>query len=200
MLNGTRAYQRSSHVTGREGDARGLTIVEMRRAEAVRVLSALMRSTRIICSACVLCQGSRAWVSEPGEYHSAFTGELQGMWRRLGRPPQMLTGVGFTAQGFDCSIPYTRSKGAHQKPFSACILRTIVHSKVTRTASPEIRVRLHCGLTAMDSPKASHGLFDQRAPIPGLHLFLRALTWLLGKSLETMVWYLGELETCTHSS
>ena len=150
-------------------------------------VSALTRSTRMNCSAFVLCQGSRAWVSEPGEYHSAFTGELQGMWRRLGRPPQMLTGVGFTAQGFDCSIPYTRSEGARQQPFSTRNLRTIPHSKVTWTASPEIRARLHCGFTAVDSPKASHVCFGQRAPIPGLHLFLRALTWMLGKSLETMV-------------
>jgi hypothetical protein len=56
-------------------------------------------------------QGSRAWLSEPGEYYSSFSGELQGMWRRLGRPPQMLTGAGFTAQGFDRSIPYIRRAG-----------------------------------------------------------------------------------------
>ena len=30
------------------------------------------------------------------------------MWRRIGRPPQMLTGVGFGAQGFDIAIPYTK--------------------------------------------------------------------------------------------
>ncbi len=43
--------------------------------------------------------GIRAWAAEPGEYYSAFDGRYGGLWRRLGRPPQELVGVGFTAQG-----------------------------------------------------------------------------------------------------
>ncbi len=43
--------------------------------------------------------GLRAWASEPGEYYNAFDGAYGGLWRRSGRPPQRLTGVGFTAQG-----------------------------------------------------------------------------------------------------
>lgn len=43
--------------------------------------------------------GIRAWAADPGEYYNQFDGEYGGLWRRNGRPPQKLTGVGFTAQG-----------------------------------------------------------------------------------------------------
>jgi N,N-dimethylformamidase beta subunit-like, C-terminal len=43
--------------------------------------------------------GIRAWAAEPGEYYNQFDGEYGGLWRRNGRPPQHLCGVGFTAQG-----------------------------------------------------------------------------------------------------
>lgn len=43
--------------------------------------------------------GIRAWAAEVGEYYNAFDGEYGGLWRRNGRPPQKLVGVGFTAQG-----------------------------------------------------------------------------------------------------
>lgn len=43
--------------------------------------------------------GIRAWAAEPGEYYNQLDGEYGGLWRRNGRPPQHLTGVGFTAQG-----------------------------------------------------------------------------------------------------
>jgi len=43
--------------------------------------------------------GIRAWAADPGEYYNAFDGEYGGLWRRNGRPPQHLAGVGFTAQG-----------------------------------------------------------------------------------------------------
>ena len=78
----------------------------------------------------------------------------------------MLTGVGFTAQGFDCSIPYTRSEGARQKPFSTCTLRIIPYSKVTWTVSRESRVRLQCGFTVVDSAKTSRGLFCPESTDP----------------------------------
>lgn len=42
---------------------------------------------------------TRAWPAEPGEGHHSFTGELGGLWRNLGRPPNRLAGVGFAAQG-----------------------------------------------------------------------------------------------------
>jgi N,N-dimethylformamidase len=43
--------------------------------------------------------GIRAWAAEPGEYYMSFDGQYGGLWRRNGRPPQQLAGVGFTSQG-----------------------------------------------------------------------------------------------------
>ena len=45
--------------------------------------------------------GVRNWQTENGESYHAFGGEYGGMWRRLGRAPNELVGVGFAAQGFD---------------------------------------------------------------------------------------------------
>ncbi|MBM3584397.1 MAG: hypothetical protein FJX36_08235 [Alphaproteobacteria bacterium] len=56
--------------------------------------------------------GVRAWSSAPGEGHLAFSGEPGGLWRRLGRAPNRLIGVGFTAQGFDMARPYQLMPGA----------------------------------------------------------------------------------------
>ena len=53
--------------------------------------------------------GIRAWAAEPGEYFNAFDGGYGGLWRRNGRPPQMLAGVGFTAQGQFEGSYYRRS-------------------------------------------------------------------------------------------
>jgi N,N-dimethylformamidase len=52
--------------------------------------------------------GIRTWAAEPGEYYHSFTGEYGGLWRRQGRPPQVIVDTGFTAQGFDISAPYHR--------------------------------------------------------------------------------------------
>ena len=52
--------------------------------------------------------GLRAWASEPGEYYNGFDGAYGGLWRRNGRPPQQLVGVGFTAQGTFNGMPYKR--------------------------------------------------------------------------------------------
>lgn len=43
--------------------------------------------------------GIRAWAAETGEYYHAFDGQYGGLWRRNGRAPQALAGVGFSAQG-----------------------------------------------------------------------------------------------------
>lgn len=56
--------------------------------------------------------GIRAWAAEPGEYYHSFTGEYGGLWRRNARPPQVMAGTGFTAQGFDISSYYRRQPGA----------------------------------------------------------------------------------------
>jgi N,N-dimethylformamidase len=50
--------------------------------------------------------GSRAWQAAPGEYYMATTGDKGGIWRIRGRAPQKLTGVGFTSEGMDESMPY----------------------------------------------------------------------------------------------
>jgi N,N-dimethylformamidase len=52
--------------------------------------------------------GIRSWEARTGEYYHSFTGEYGGLWRRNGRPPQRIVGVGFTAQGFDISSYYVR--------------------------------------------------------------------------------------------
>jgi len=43
--------------------------------------------------------GIRAWAAEPGESYNALDGQYGGLWRRNGRPPQRLVGIGFSAQG-----------------------------------------------------------------------------------------------------
>ena len=62
-------------------------VIEMRRAE----------------------DGIRSWMAEGGEYYHSFTGELGGMWRRMGRAPQSVAGTGMTAQGFDVSTYFERT-------------------------------------------------------------------------------------------
>ena len=83
-LGGNGFYWRIAHHPVQPG------IIEVRRAE----------------------DGTRAWDAEPGEYYHAFTGEYGGLWRRNGRAPQALAGVGFISQGFDHSTAYHRAPGA----------------------------------------------------------------------------------------
>ncbi|NJO38893.1 MAG: N,N-dimethylformamidase, partial [Rhizobiales bacterium] len=56
--------------------------------------------------------GIRTWAAEPGEYYHSFTGEFGGLWRRNGRPPNEVVGLGFSAQGFDLSSYYRRKEGS----------------------------------------------------------------------------------------
>jgi N,N-dimethylformamidase beta subunit-like, C-terminal len=63
-------------------------------------------------------KGTRAWESAPGEQHQALSGEPGGLWRHRGRPPNRLTGVGFTAQGWDGNNrPYVASEAAGLHPW-----------------------------------------------------------------------------------
>jgi N,N-dimethylformamidase len=57
--------------------------------------------------------GTRAWIAEPGEYYHSFTGEYGGLWRRVGRPPNALVGIGFAAQGFDGGTHYRFTEAAN---------------------------------------------------------------------------------------
>lgn len=51
--------------------------------------------------------GIRLWETLPGESYHGFDGSYGGLWRRLGRPPQALVGVGFSTQGMYIGFPYT---------------------------------------------------------------------------------------------
>lgn len=53
--------------------------------------------------------GIRAFAPRPGEFYASFTGEYTGLWRRNGRAPNKLVGVGMVSQGFDFSSPYART-------------------------------------------------------------------------------------------
>ncbi len=56
--------------------------------------------------------GTRAWASEPAEYHHQFDGQLGGLWLRSAAPPQALVGVGFAAQGSPGRLRFRRQRGA----------------------------------------------------------------------------------------
>ncbi len=57
--------------------------------------------------------GIRLWETLPGESYHAFDGTYGGLWRRLGRAPQQLVGVGFSTQGEYNSYPYTFLDAIH---------------------------------------------------------------------------------------
>jgi N,N-dimethylformamidase len=80
-MGGNGFYWRVSYPPAHPG------LIEMRRAE----------------------DGTRAWVESVGEYYHSSTGEYGGLWRRQGRAPNALVGVGFVAQGFDRSSYYRRT-------------------------------------------------------------------------------------------
>ena len=83
-MGGNGFYWRIAH------DPENPAIIEVRRAE----------------------DGTRAWIAEPGEYYHQFSGEYGGLWRRLGKPPNQLVGIGFAAQGFDGGTHYRVQPGA----------------------------------------------------------------------------------------
>ncbi|MBL6458002.1 N,N-dimethylformamidase [Belnapia sp. T6] len=55
--------------------------------------------------------GIRLWAAEPGESYHAFDGSYGGLWRRLGRPPQSIVGIGFSTQGNYNGHPYRFAPG-----------------------------------------------------------------------------------------
>ncbi len=57
--------------------------------------------------------GERTWTAEPGEYHHAFDGGLGGLWRRSGRPPQQLVGIGMSSQGPFAAGWFRRAAASH---------------------------------------------------------------------------------------
>lgn len=73
--------------------------------------------------------GIRAWAAEVGEYYNQLDGEYGGLWRRNGRPPQELCGVGFTAQG-NFVGSYYRVLPAASDPRVSWILEGITDEKI----------------------------------------------------------------------
>jgi len=61
--------------------------------------------------------GIRAWAAEPGEYYNAFDGQYGGLWRRNGRPPQKIAGVGFSSQGRFFGSYYRRTLSSYEERF-----------------------------------------------------------------------------------
>ncbi|MGE4617738.1 MAG: N,N-dimethylformamidase beta subunit family domain-containing protein, partial [Gammaproteobacteria bacterium] len=59
--------------------------------------------------------GIRAFPPGPGEFFASFTGEYTGLWRRNGRAPNRLVGVGMVSQGFDVSFPYRRTEASRDE-------------------------------------------------------------------------------------
>ncbi len=62
--------------------------------------------------------GIRAWAAEPGEYHHMLDGGYGGLWRRNGRPPQALAGVGFSAQGLFEGKGYRRTTASYDPRYA----------------------------------------------------------------------------------
>ena len=92
-LGGNGFYWRTSYHPELPG------VIEMRRAE----------------------DGIRSWAAEGGEYYHSFTGELGGMWRRMGRAPQSVAGTGMTAQGFDLSTYFERTQASFDPRVAFCV-------------------------------------------------------------------------------
>lgn len=57
--------------------------------------------------------GLRAWAADPGEYYHASDGAYGGLWRRNGRPPNELTGVGYAVQGDFEGTYYRRTAASY---------------------------------------------------------------------------------------
>lgn len=56
--------------------------------------------------------GIRVWAADPGESYQQLDGGYGGLWRRNGRPPQALGGVGFSSQGLFEGSYYRRTQAS----------------------------------------------------------------------------------------
>jgi N,N-dimethylformamidase len=73
--------------------------------------------------------GIRAWSPNAGEAHHQLDGGYGGLWRRNGRPPQQLVGVGFSAQGLFESSYYRRTADSF-RPDLAWIFDGVTEEKL----------------------------------------------------------------------
>ena len=98
--------------------------------------------------------GIRTWAAEPGEYHHSFTGEYGGIWRRIGRAPNVVCGVGFIAQGFDISSYYRRGPDA-DNPRASFIFEGVTEEIIGDfglIGGGAAGIELDCITTALGSP------------------------------------------------
>ena len=98
--------------------------------------------------------GIRTWFAEPGEYFQSFNGEYGGLWRRIGRPPNVMCGVGFIAQGFDVSSYYRRAPDA-DNPRAAFIFEGVPDEIIGNfglVGGGAAGIELDCITTALGSP------------------------------------------------
>ena len=98
--------------------------------------------------------GIRTWIAEPGEYYQSFNGEFGGLWRRIGRPPNVMCGVGFIAQGFDMSTYYRRAPDA-DNPRAAFIFEGVpdeIIGDFGLVGGGAAGIELDCITTALGSP------------------------------------------------
>ena len=98
--------------------------------------------------------GIRTWESEPGEYYHSFNGEYGGLWRRIGRAPNVMAGVGFIAQGFDLSSYYRRAPDA-DNPRAAFIFEGVsdeIIGDFGLVGGGAAGIELDCINTALGSP------------------------------------------------
>ncbi len=71
----------------------------------------------------------RAWQAAPGETAQAFDGQQGGLWKNLGKSPQSLAGVGFSAQGFDVSGHFERRPDSY-RPEAAFVFEGVGDEKI----------------------------------------------------------------------
>lgn len=69
--------------------------------------------------------GSRTNSTLPGEGHHSTTGEPGGLWRFRGKYPNMLVGVGWTADGFDDKAPGYERRGGSFDPRAQFIFQGV---------------------------------------------------------------------------
>ena len=61
-------------------------------------------------------QGCRTFGLAPGNWHHSLTGELGGLWRTRGRPPNQLFGIGSCAMGVADGVGYGITEEARSDP------------------------------------------------------------------------------------
>lgn len=112
--------------------------------------------------------GIRTWIAEPGEYHHSFNHEYGGLWRRNGRPPNLIGSIGFIAQGFDVSSYYRRAPDA-DNPRAAFLFHDVPDEKIGDfglIGGGAAGIELDCLDTVLGSPPNALRLASSEAHSP----------------------------------